>query len=393
MNILFLSHLFPDNIYTSFGTFVHERTKYLSKNCNINIVSPRPYVIPLKFLGEWYKYSLISKNIDFKFTKAYYPRYVTFPRKFLFSLEGLSYYFFSRKIIPKFNFDIIHAHQPYPDGYAGYLLKKKYKKPLIITIHDGYLGLLEKNILWKYMTRKALDDADRIIIVADYLKEECKKFGIKNLDKIVKIPNGFNHKTFFPMEKDTTRKKLNLSRNKKIILFVGAIYPPKGLPYLIDAIKILVKARQDFEVILVGCGESVGGKKLKAKLESKVKNLNLEEYIKFVGAKPHEEIPLWMNACDVFVLPSIAEGFPTVLPEVLACGKPVVATEVGGIPEIINESVGILVEPKKPEEIAGALNKALGKKWDHKKIVEYSKKFTWEEISKKILNVYEEVLK
>jgi len=148
-----------------------------------------------------------------------------------------------------------------------------------------------------------------------------------------------------------------------------------------------VKQRIDILCIIVGSGQ------LKRELEKLIKELNLQDYVKLVGAKPHEEIPLWMNACDVFTLPSIAEGFPTVLPEVLACRKPVVATKVGGIPEIINKDVGILVEPRNPKQLKETLNEALEKEWDSQKIVEYSKRFSWDKISKEIMDVYSEVLK
>ena len=108
----------------------------------------------------------------------------------------------------------------------------------------------------------------------------------------------------------------------------------------------------------------------------------------------HDEIPLGMNACDVFVLPSLNEGNPNVMFEALGCGKPFVGTTVGGEPEVIsNEKLGVLVEPKNVEGLTKAILKALDKEWDKDYISNYAKQFTRDKVPEKIIGVYDEVLK
>jgi glycosyltransferase involved in cell wall biosynthesis len=114
---------------------------------------------------------------------------------------------------------------------------------------------------------------------------------------------------------------------------------------------------------------------------------------RLAGGKPHDEIPLWMNACDLFVLPSLNEGNPTVLPEALGCGKPFVGTKVGGVPEVIaSDDYGLLVEPADPEGLAEKILVALDREWDREMILAYAERYTWENIAKEIMGVYEQVL-
>lgn len=168
---------------------------------------------------------------------------------------------------------------------------------------------------------------------------------------------------------------------------MGNLVEIKGHKYLIEAMKKVVKRRKDVLCIIVGSG------KLKNKLKSQIETLGLKNHVKLVGGKLHQEIPIWMNACDVFVLPSLAEGNPTVMFEALGCGKPFVGTKVGGVPEIIaSEDYGISVEFKNPKELAEKILIGVDTEWDYEKIRKYAEQFTWEYIAKEILKTYKTLL-
>jgi len=144
-----------------------------------------------------------------------------------------------------------------------------------------------------------------------------------------------------------------------------------------------VKKRKDIVCIIVGGGG------LKNRLLRQVKKAGLQNTINLVGMKEHTEVPTWINACDLFVLPSLSEGNPTVMFECLGCGKPFIGTKVGGIPEVItSEDYGVLVEPANSEALAQSLFVALEKNFDKNKILKHAKQFTWEEIVKQIVNIY-----
>jgi glycosyltransferase involved in cell wall biosynthesis len=124
-----------------------------------------------------------------------------------------------------------------------------------------------------------------------------------------------------------------------------------------------------------------------------VKKYGLEDYVMLVGGRRHEEIPIWMNASDIFILPSLKEGFPIVIPEAMACGKPIVATNVGGIPEaIIHNDLGILVNPRDSEELASAMLEALERRWNPEVILKHAEKYSWSNLAEQIVSVYQKAL-
>ena len=288
----------------------------------------------------------------------------------------------------KIKFDLIHAHFTWPYGYVGRKLKDKYNIPLIITAH-GYdvYDLPFRDIKWNTTIRGILIASDHIITVSKNNRDKLMQLDYTT-DRISIIPNGYDPSLFRQLSIERMRKKLNLLENKKIILSVGDLELVKGHKYLVEALNII--ARQDKNVLCIVVGSGSQEKSLK-KL---INNLDLGDQIKLVDSKPHAEIPFWMNACDLFVHPSLNEGNPTVMFEALGCGKPFVGTRVGGIPEIIiNDKLGILVEPEDPECLAKAIQRALDTEWDEGYISEYAKQFTWDNIAKRIIEAYESVMK
>ena len=280
------------------------------------------------------------------------------------------------------NFDLIHSHFVWSSGYAGAKLKEKYNIPFIVTAHghDIY-DLPFRDEEWKERIRYVLNSADHIITVSDSNLKCIDKLKVKT--PVTVIPNGFNT-SFHRRDSKTCRQILGLPLDKKIILTVGSLTEVKGHRYLIDAMRNVVNHRKDTLCIIVGDGE------LKNKLREQIKRGDLKNSVILEGGRPHNEIPIWMNACDVFALPSLNEGNPTVMFECLGCGKPFIGTRVGGVPEIVMcDDYGSLCEPANSKELAERILVALDKEWDHKKIRLYAEKFTWENVTKQILNIYE----
>jgi len=287
-------------------------------------------------------------------------------------------------------FDLIHAHFTYPQGYVAVELGKEFNVPVIATAHghDVY-ELPFKNKNWNKKISLVLKNANHITTVS-YLNKQIltDKLNIDK-DKISVIPNGFNPNIFKIIPKKIARKKLGLKENKKIILTVSRLYPEKGLEYLINAVDIVVNDNKKRDVLCIIIGDGI----LRKKIENMLPELNLKEYIKLAGFKPHEEIPIWMNAADVFVLPSLEEGNPTVMFEALGCGLPFIGTKVGGIPEIItSEDCGLLTEPANSKDLAEKILMALEREWNRKTIRKYAEQFTWENIGKKYVDLYNKAI-
>ncbi len=286
------------------------------------------------------------------------------------------------------SFDLIHAHFTWSAGYVGSKLKERYAVPFVITAHgmDIY-DLPFRNSFYKDAITAILNSADHIITVSRKNLASIRHLEVKKPVSV--ILNGYNAVIFHPMDAQECRRRLGLPQNKKILVNVAKLYDVvKGHEILIRAMHEVVKKRDDIVCYIVGDGE------LKNSLEKLIADLNLKDCVTIVGAKPHHEIPVWINACDAFVLPSLNEGNPTVMFECLGCGKPFIGTRVGGIPETINsEKYGLLSEPGNVQELAGNILASLNHTWDTEEILDYSKQFTWKTISKEILDVYSQVCK
>ncbi|MBP2144558.1 glycosyltransferase involved in cell wall biosynthesis [Methanofollis sp. W23] len=282
---------------------------------------------------------------------------------------------------------IVHAHHTWSAGYVGARLKEEHDVPFVVTAH-GYdiYSLPFKDAEWRAKIEYVLNTADHIITVSQSNLACIKKLDVST--PVTVIPNGFRSDLFYPRDTSECRRALNLPQDKKIILTVGNLEHVKGQKYLVEAIWRITRERKDVLCVIVGAG------KLHASLERQIHSLGLEDYIMLACGKPHDEISLWMNACDLFVLPSLNEGNPTVMFETLGCGKPFVGTKVGGVPEVItSDDYGLLVEPADPEDLAEKILVALDCKWDREAILTYAERFTWENIAKEVMCVYDQVLR
>lgn len=295
---------------------------------------------------------------------------------------GLTY----ESIKKRKEYDIIHIQasggvSSFISAITGCFLSKLLNKKLIVTFHHSQTEKFVNK--YKILFGFVLKRTEKLILVSYKQKNAILSFFPRFSYKIIVIPNGYVSALFYPRIMEECRKTLNLPINKKIIFNVSNLVEVKGHRYLIEAMKEIMKHRKDVLCFIGGAGY------LKDELETFIKKLDLEDYVTLIGWRPDEEIPIWMNACNIFVLPSSAEGNPIVMFECLGCEKPFVGTNVGGIPEIIiSEDYGLLCEPANPEELAKNILLALDKEWDAMKLETYSAQFTWDAISKETLNVY-----
>jgi glycosyltransferase involved in cell wall biosynthesis len=284
------------------------------------------------------------------------------------------------------DFSLIHTHF-LGNGFIGAYLKNKYGKPLVVTAHGGDVYDLPFRDRWyNSLARFVLAEADQVITVCKFNAEKLLSLGISS-NKLYIIPNGYDEGLFKPISRSKAREKLGLPLNKKILLSIGNLVDAKGHTYLISAMSLVLRKRKDVLLIIVGSGS------LKELLQSMAKKYGLGDYVMFAGGKKHEEIPIWMNASDIFILPSLQEGFPTVVPEAMACGKPIVATNVGGVPEAITHNdLGILVNPGDSEGLASAMLEALERKWNPEIILKHAEKYSWRNLAEQIVSIYQKAL-
>ena len=398
LKILILTHAFPTKHNPIASTFLLNQLEELKKYCNVKVIYPYGYVPKIKILNPYYRFSQMPNEEIINGIQVYHPKYLMIPRmifgtKFLnlyLSIESIFSYLLSRKtaskITQEWNPDIIHMHGSLSEGWLGKMLKKKYKKPLLVTVYGEDITRLSKEIFSAPITKSNLNASDAIISQSEFLRKEIESLGVKS-KKFFIIPMGAKLGWFKPKDKIKIRKELSLEKDKKIILFVGHLIPRKGVEYLIRAVKLLSEKDENILCLVIGRGE------LEESLKKLTSELNLNNHISFLGMKTNKEIAPYMNACDVFALPSLNEGLPVVLCEALACGKPVVATNVAGTPELVNNGVGFLVKPKDIDGLAEKIKLALYKKWDTKKLLQKASGFSVSASAKKLMKVYEEFAK
>ena len=384
--ILIVTSLFPNKINPVNGIFVYNQVQFLKKSLCINVISPIPWVPKLLGLNRAKEYSSNPNFEELNKIPVFYPRFLIFPKQILFPFIWVFYLLTvwktMRNVKGKFNFDIIHTHFAYPDGFAIVLLAFLSKKPVILTVHGSDINIYTKHLLLRFQILFSLNRCYEIIAVSEELKNKIIQMGISP-DKIKVIPMGFDSTKFKPLDTLETRKNMGLPQNSKILLFVGNLIEVKGLPYLINAMWYVSQERQDIVLFIVGDGDR------KKDVQSLIHRRGLEKYVKLIGQRPFLEIPMWVNSADALVLPSLNEGTPTILLEALACGKPFVASKVGGIPNLAVGKSCELVPTCDSLALSKAILTLIDKKFEKEKLILSVQNLTSEECAKKVSSIYE----
>ncbi|MEN6552456.1 MAG: glycosyltransferase family 4 protein [Methanobacterium sp.] len=278
--------------------------------------------------------------------------------------------------IKKIKPDIIHI-QTISIAVPGLLSKMFLKKPYIVYGRGADIYIPDK--FTKLISKIVLKNANFVIALTQDMKEAMMKIYQRD---IIVIPNGIDMERFKEIS-------IRTSHNDKVktILFVGTLRPVKGVIYLIEAMKIVKNEYHGAKLLIVGDGTE--GDKLRAI----VKELDLEDSVSFAGQRSNNEIPKYMAESDIFVLPSLSEGFPNVILEAMAVGLPVISSKVGGIPNIIQEGInGLLVEPMNSKDIANKIlillnNEDLRKKISINNKI-YVQKYSLDTIVEKLEKIY-----
>jgi glycosyltransferase involved in cell wall biosynthesis len=293
---------------------------------------------------------------------------------------------------------IIHIHGLYnPITYLISLFIGK-KVPILAQSHGGYPARIafEKSHHPLRRSFYLLKHAIQYISFHNIshffvLSEEEKEYlsALFGREKVEIMPMGVDLEKFRPMNKSVARKKLGLDANKPYLLYVGRLLKTKGLKYLLLGLKYALEELPDLQLILVGNGP------YKDELKVISKALGIEKNVLFKGFIPHEELPTYYNAADVFVFPSLGEGYAMAPLEALSCGTPVISTNVGCIPQVLKEVGGITIIPKQNSlAIKDSIIKSLSHLDSIKKRIrlEMLKKYSWDYVIKKTIETYKKLL-
>jgi glycosyltransferase involved in cell wall biosynthesis len=395
MKVLTFSSLWPNPMQPLHGLFVRERIKALAKLCPVKVVAPVPWFIPVKWFGsQYHKYTQVPRHERQEMLEVFHPRHLVLPKIMKWS-DGLLMFASLRQGIKRlrqeFPFDVIDAHWAYPDGYAASRIARELAVPYTVTVRGSDMAVFAQERLRRMFIRRTLMEAQRVICVAGSLRELVIALGVQP-GKIVVIENGIDPQKFHRIPQGEARHQLKLPQNAQIILSVGHLCELKGFHLLIEAVRMLQIAGKPetpaMKLLIVG-GESAW-EAYRDVLVKQIAEHKLQDLVVLAGPKPPEELKYWYAAADVFCLASSREGCPNVVLESLACGTPVLATAVGGTPEILSSpELGILVK-RNVESIHRGIADVLGRTWDRQLIAEYARmQYSWERTAEKAYTVAE----
>ena len=274
--------------------------------------------------------------------------------------------------IRRARYDVMLASWAYPDAAGAAWIARLLGIPYVVKVHGSDLNVQAESRLRRPQIRAALRGAGGVLAVSKALAAKAIALGARP-DGMEAIYNGVDTRIFHRGDRRAARVRLGLPPEVPLVLYAGNLKATKGCHDLIEAFPTLVKRHHDARLIYVGDGPC------RANLEDRAASLCCAPAVRFAGAVDHAALADWFVAADVLCLPSHNEGVPNVVLEAMACGTPVVATSVGGIPEVVPPHAGILVPAHQPHELGVALVEAFERHFDAEAIAAHAASFRWDE--------------
>ena len=381
MKVLTITSLYPNCLQPRHGIFVKLRFDHLEQlpEFSHKVIAPVPWTPGLSLLpGSRFR---LSSNIpareDQSGVEIYHPRYLTLPGTNLIDVAGAMEKAVDRIITEAYDhaeqFDLVDGQYLYPDGIAAARIARRYGKPLVLTTlgsdvnHWMTLEEPRRKIL------DAIEYSSAVICVSQALKRTLAGYGVPE-EKLIVLPNGVDKNIFHREHKPTTHRDYLLS--------VGNLIPLKGHDIALRGLATL----PDKELIIIGQGPE------EKKLKQLARDLGVFDRVTFLGHVPQRDLARYYVHADATLLMSSMEGMPNVIIESLACGTPVITTDVGGIPEIVNSSNGILLRERSTAALTRALENFYAASWDHDAIAAAMQSMDWMATAREQFALYQKVI-
>jgi teichuronic acid biosynthesis glycosyltransferase TuaC len=387
MKILTFTTLYPNAAQPLHGIFVEKRIQELSKNVGVSVrvVAPCPWFpFSASLFGRYGTFALVPRSESRRDIPIHHPRYPLFPKISMNATPALMYYGVCgaiRRLIKGGNdFDLIDAHYFYPDGVAAIMLGRNLRKPVTITARGSDLNIIAQYTLPRLMIRWAAERAAGLVTVSAALREHLVNLGIAR-DRVSVLPNGVDLTLFCPGDRASFRTDLRLKG--LVLLSVGNLIPLKGHDLAIEALSHLPEAR----LLIVGDGPE------RSSLQKRANHLAVADRVDFLGSMPQDALPKVYAAADVLILASRHEGCPNVLLEAMACGTPVIVSDVPGMREIVKSpQIGRLVVDRTAQSFALAVQQMTYDASSRIRVRRYAEKFGWAATTEGQLRLFQSIL-
>lgn len=373
IRLLVFSTLFPNAVQPSHGVFVENRLRHLLADGGVTaqVIAPVPWFPSAARLFG--RYAVFAK-VDAQETRfglvVRHPRYVVIPRVGM-TLAPFLLYAAARAAVTQLlaeghRVDLIDAHYFYPDGIAAVMLGRHFGLPVTITARGTDLNLIPRYALPRRMIQWAAHHADGLITVCQALKDSLTALGVP-AERVTVLRNGVDLALFQPGDRAAQRKRYDL--DGPTLLSVGHLIPRKAHDLPIRALTLL----PDVRLLIAGDGPE------RDALETLAARSGVADRVRFLGRLPHDALPDLYGAADALVLASSREGWANVLLEAMACGTPVVASNVWGTPEVVAApEAGRLMASRTSEALADAARALLADPPSRAATRAYAEGFSWD---------------
>jgi teichuronic acid biosynthesis glycosyltransferase TuaC len=384
MRVLVVTKIFPNSAEPLSAPFNRQQMAALGRRCEVEVLASIPWFPGAGALGRWSTSGRLtgvprSERIDG--LPVTHPRVLYLPR---FG-HALSAALYAASVLPEIlrrrgRFDVLLGSWAYPDGVAVVALGRALGVPVVVKLHGSDMDVLAMRPSLRAQLAWALPKAARVVAVSRALGQAAEDLGVPRA-RIAIVTNGVDDALFHPRDRTAARAALGHAGDaRRWLLFVGRVEADKGMLDLAAAFGQVAAAHPDAALVVVGDG--------KARAAATEALRALGDRVIFTGARPLEEMPLWMGACDVLTLPSHHEGTPNVLLEALACGRRVVATRVGGIPDVVHRAeLGTLVPAGDAGALAAALGAALATPYDAAAVAALGARGGWDDSAARLYDV------
>ncbi|TKB46631.1 glycosyltransferase family 4 protein [Thalassotalea mangrovi] len=370
--LLIITNLYPSSWDPNRATFNKQQFDRLADFFDVSILVPVAWT-------KWLKLSQNEKREGGE-NLRYQPFFYTpkFPYAMFSVYMFVSLFTASWRWIKALRPKALLASWAYPEGVATALLAKYLSCPFFIKVHGSDINEFGKDKWRAKQITWAANRAAAVFVVSDALRQRMISLGVDE-QKLHLVYNGVDKKLFFPAA-------ASHPRTSKRLLYVGNLKANKGVIELISSFTELLHQFPDSKLVIAGQGE------MESAMRQMLDDRLAADKVEFLGSIAHQQVAQEIRLSDVVVLPSYAEGVPNILLEAMACGKPVVATSVGGIPEIVTEKTGILVPAKMVKPLTQAMIHALTKTWSEREIVNHAAIFDWHHNIRLVHKVIEQVI-
>ena len=391
--LVVFSSLFPSVARPGAGLFIRERMFRVARHRSLTVISPQPWFPGqglIRLLRPGYRPQTPKLEIQ-SGIQVYHPRFLAVPGV-LRQWDGLSMAVCSLFLMLRLRREgarLIDAHFAYPDGEAATWLGRWLGLPVTITLRGTEVPHSRHAVLRPRLIR-TLKRAARVFSVSDSLRRLALELGVAE-SKTEVVGNGVDIQCFHPEDQAAARIKLGLPANARTLISVGGLVERKGMHRVIDCLPALLKKYSDLLYVVVGGGSPEGD--MQPELEAQVARLGLSAHVRFLGPVPPDELKWPLSASDVFVLATRNEGWANVFLEAMACGLPVVTTDVGGNAEVVcRDELGTIVPFGDAAALQHALDDALARDWDRAAIIAYAQDNQWDRRVAQLQRAFDDLL-